>query len=179
MPHDLSKITVLLVDDSLYMRRIVRSLLNGLGVREILEAEDGAAALEVFNQHPADLIITDWVMPVFDGLELTAAIRNSSSSPNPYTPVIMMTGHSERSRVINARDTGITEFLTKPISAKQLYLRIESCVLNPRPFIKTQTFFGPDRRRFVNPHYTGPMRRSDDKPAEDADEVDVSGTETM
>lgn len=169
--YDLSALSILVVDDSLYMRRIVRSLLNGLGVRKVMEAEDGAAALEVFNQHPTDIIITDWVMPVFDGLELTAAVRNQDSSENPYTPIIMMTGHSERSRVTTARDSGITEFLSKPISAKQLYLRIENCVANPRTFVKTKTFFGPDRRRFVHPNYSGDKRRQDDT-------VEVGGLES-
>lgn len=175
--YDLSALSILVVDDSLYMRRIVRSLLNGLGVRKVMEAEDGAAALEVFNQQPTDIIITDWVMPVFDGLELTAAVRNQDSSENPYTPIIMMTGHSERSRVTTARDSGITEFLSKPISAKQLYLRIENCIANPRTFVKTKTFFGPDRRRFVHPKYSGEMKRQDDTVAVDeleCNELDAS-----
>lgn len=169
MAYDLSKLSMLIVDDSLYMRRIVRSLLNGLGVRHVLEAEDGAGALEVFNQQPVDVIITDWVMPVFDGLELTASVRNPQSSPNPYTPIIMLSAYAERSRVTKARDTGITEFLCKPISAKQLYLRLLNCVENPRPFVRTQSFFGPDRRRFVHPHYGGDLRREND-PEPEAEE---------
>jgi PleD family two-component response regulator len=172
VPHDFSQISVLLVDDSLYMRRLVRSLLNGLGVRHILEAEDGAAALEVFQQNPCDIIITDWVMPVFDGLELTSAVRNPDGD-NPYTPIIMLSGYSERSRVVQARDAGVTEFLCKPISARQLYLRLESCIEHPRPFIRTQTFFGPDRRRFVHPNYTGEKKREGDV---DDDDVEVDDT---
>lgn len=177
MPHDFSQISVLLVDDSLYMRRLLRSLLNGLGVRKILEAEDGAAALEVFQQNAVDIIITDWVMPVFDGLELTAAVRNPDSD-NPYTPIIMLSGYSERSRVINARDAGVTEFLCKPISARQLYLRLENCVANPRPFIRTQKFFGPDRRRFVHPHYSGEKRRQNDTQDDIEDDFDSVDQET-
>ncbi|MBO6674084.1 MAG: response regulator [Rhizobiales bacterium] len=162
LPQDLSQISVLLVDDSLYMRRLLRSLLQGLGVRHVLEAEDGASALEVFQQQPVDIIITDWVMPVFDGLELTAAVRNPETSDNPYTPIIMLSAYTERSRVIQARDAGVTEFLCKPISAKQLYLRLENCIVKPRPFIRTQRFFGPDRRRFVHPNYVGEKKRQDD-----------------
>ena len=71
----------------------------------------------------------------------------------------MLTGHSERARVMAARDAGVTEFLTKPISAKGLYQRIVNVVFNPRPFIRTETYFGPDRRRNVNPNYNGPERR--------------------
>ena len=165
MAYDLSDLSALLVDDSLHMRRILRMLLHGLGLRNVIEAEDGAAALELFSQTGPDLIITDWVMPVFDGLELTRSVRNQKTSINPYVPIIMVTGFAERSRVIQARDAGINEFLVKPISAKELYLRIESCVSEPRPFVKTQTFFGPDRRRFKHPNYTGERKRTNDAEA--------------
>ncbi len=61
-----------------------------------------------------------------------------------------------------ARDAGVTEFLTKPISPKALYQRIVSVVTNPRPFIKTKTYFGPDRRRHASLNYAGPERRKGD-----------------
>ena len=75
----------------------------------------------------------------------------------------MLTGHSEKKRVVSARDAGVTEFLAKPISAKGLYQRIVNVVANPRPFIKTKTYFGPDRRRNVNPNYVGTERRKGGK----------------
>jgi two-component system, chemotaxis family, chemotaxis protein CheY len=103
-----------------------------------------------------DIVITDWAMPIFDGIELTQMIRQPGANPNPYVPIIMLTGHSEKKRVLAARDAGITEFLAKPISAKGLYKRIVNVVANSRPFIKTRTYFGPDRRRNVNPNYVGP-----------------------
>jgi CheY-like chemotaxis protein len=159
---DYSSLSVLLVDDSFYMRRIIRMLLSGFGVRNIEEAEDGAIALELFEQCQPDLVITDWMMPVFDGLELTRAIRSTDTSPSPYTAIIMMSGFCERSRVMKARDAGVTEFLAKPMSARGLYERIDNCIVNPRQFIRTQTFFGPDRRRFVFPSYSGEMRRQSD-----------------
>ena len=102
-------------------------------------------------------------MPIFDGLELTQMIRQPGANANPYVPIIMLTGHSEKKRVVTARDAGVTEFLAKPISAKALYQRILNVVANPRPFIKTKTYFGPDRRRNVNPNYVGPERRKDGK----------------
>jgi DNA-binding response OmpR family regulator len=71
----------------------------------------------------------------------------------------MLTGHSEKRRVMIARDAGVTEFLAKPISAKGLYQRILNVVANPRPFIKTKNYFGPDRRRNTNAAYIGVERR--------------------
>jgi two-component system chemotaxis response regulator CheY len=125
----------------------------------VYEAEDGAAGLEAFTHYMPDIVLADWVMPIFDGLELAQMIRQPGANANPYVPIIMLTGHSDKKRVMVARDAGITEFLTKPISAKSLYERIVNVVVRPRPFVKTKTYFGPDRRRNVNPNYGGVERR--------------------
>ncbi len=142
---------------------MLRTLLHGFGTREVYEAEDGAAGLEAFTHYMPDIILADWVMPIFDGLELTQMIRQPGANANPYVPIIMLTGHSDKKRVVGARDAGVTEFLAKPISAKSLYERILNVVANPRPFIKSKTYFGPDRRRSVNPNYVGPERRKGGK----------------
>jgi CheY-like chemotaxis protein len=156
---DFNKLRFLVCDDNAHMRRILRTLLHSFGAREVYEAEDGATALEVFTHYVPDIVITDWAMPIFDGLELTQMIRQPGANANPYVPIIMLTGHSEKRRVMMARDAGVTEFLAKPISAKALYQRILNVVANPRPFIKTKSFFGPDRRRNVSSAYVGPERR--------------------
>jgi two-component system, chemotaxis family, chemotaxis protein CheY len=156
---DFNRLRFLVIDDNAHMRRILRTLLHGFGAREVYEAEDGAAGLETFTHYVPDIVLADWVMPIFDGLELTQMIRQQGANPNPYVPIIMLTGHSEKKRVISARDAGVTEFLAKPISAKSLYERIFNVVANPRPFIKTRNYFGPDRRRSINPNYLGPERR--------------------
>lgn len=156
---DFHRLKFLVIDDNAHMRRIVRQLLHGFGSREILDAEDGATGLEVFAGQKPDIVITDWAMPVYDGIEFTKAIRNSDSPVTRFVPIIMLSGHSEKRRIVEARDAGITEFLAKPVSAKSLYERILSVVLAPRPFIKTKDYFGPDRRRTVNAKYAGPERR--------------------
>lgn len=152
------RLSVLVVDDNMHMRRIVRVLLSGFGIREIYEAENGVAGFESFQRLNPDVVITDWVMPVLDGYELTRKIREDNST-NPYCPIIMLTGHSEKRRVIEARDAGVNEFLCKPISAKALYLRLYSVIAMPRPFIRTKTYFGPDRRRTDNGALPGKERR--------------------
>ena len=160
---DFSRLRFLVVDDNAHMRRIVRTLLHGFGAREVHEAEDGAAGLEAFTNYVPDIIITDWAMPIFDGLELTQMVRQPGANANPYVAIIMLTGHSEKRRVMSARDAGVTEFLAKPISAKGLYHRIVNVVANPRPFVKTKTYFGPDRRRSITSNYVGPERRKGGK----------------
>ena len=157
---DFNRLRFLVIDDNPHMRRIIRTLLHGLGTRDVFEADDGATGLDAFTHNGPDIVLIDWAMPVFDGLELTKMIRETDGTANPYVPIIMITGHTEKDRVTAARDAGITEFLAKPISAKALYQRIASVVANPRPFIKTKTYFGPDRRRNTNPNYAGPERRT-------------------
>ena len=95
----------------------------------------------------ADVLIVDWHMQPLDGLDFVRLVRTASDSPNPYVPIIMLTGYTEYARVVEARDAGINEFLAKPISAKSLYLRFAAIIDNPRPFIRTKKYFGPDRRR--------------------------------
>ncbi|HEU5272432.1 MAG TPA: response regulator [Xanthobacteraceae bacterium] len=160
---DFNRLRFLVIDDNAHMRRILRTLLHSFGTREVYEAEDGAAGLEAFTHIIPDIVITDWVMPIFDGLELAQMIRQPGANANPYVAIIMLTGHSDKKRVLAARDAGVTEFLAKPISAKALYQRIMNIVVNPRPFIRTASYFGPDRRRNVNLNYVGIERRKGGK----------------
>jgi CheY-like chemotaxis protein len=156
---EFNKLRFLVVDDNPHMRRILRTLLQGFGAREVHEAADGAAGLEAFNQFTPDIVIIDWAMPIFDGLEFTRMIRQPDTNASPFTPIIMLTGHSERKRVTAARDAGVTEFMVKPISPKALHQRIINIVANPRRYIKTKTYFGPDRRRNNAANYSGLERR--------------------
>jgi two-component system chemotaxis response regulator CheY len=156
---EFNKLRFLVVDDNPHMRRILRALLQGFGSREVHEAEDGAAGLRAFTQYTPDIVIIDWAMPIFDGLEFARMIRQPDTNASPFTPIIMLTGHSERRRVTAARDAGVTEFMVKPISAKGLHQRIINVIANPRRYIKTKTYFGPDRRRNSAPSYAGPERR--------------------
>lgn len=148
-PVDLRALRCLIVDDNAHIRRVVRMLLQGFGIREVIEAEDGGEGLELFQTNAPDFVILDWAMPVLNGIELTLKLRDTEISNFPYVPIIMITGHSDKKRVIEARDSGVTEFVCKPISAKALYQRILVSVVSPRSFIRTESFFGPDRRRIV------------------------------
>lgn len=159
----LKSINILLVDDNQHMRAITAAILQSAGVRSIRETSDGAAALDMVRDFPVDLAIVDFNMFPLDGVEFTRLIRNSPDSANPYLPIIMMTGHSEKSRVVEARDAGVTEFVVKPITAKAVFDRIQSVILRPRPFVRTDDYFGPDRRRINASGYAGPFRRSTDE----------------
>ncbi|HEY9163652.1 MAG TPA: response regulator [Magnetovibrio sp.] len=166
--YNLSRLNFLIVDDNKHMRALVKSILHALGVKSVLEAGDGADAFKELRHFPADVIICDWNMSPLDGLDFVRMVRTASDSPNPFVPIIMLTGHTEMNRVMEARDSGVHEFLAKPISAKKLYSRIRSIIENPRPFVRAGIYFGPDRRRKLNPNYNGSERRKSDRGMESA-----------
>jgi two-component system, chemotaxis family, chemotaxis protein CheY len=153
---------VMIVEDNQHMRSLLRTLLNSIGIREIQEAGNGAAALEILREKPCDLVLSDLAMKPMDGIDFTREIRQSARSANPFMPIIMVTGHTEKHRVEAARDAGVTEFLAKPITAQSLFSRIAQVVEHPRAFVRCGTYFGPDRRRKVAEDYAGPWRRHDD-----------------
>ncbi|MCF6200180.1 MAG: response regulator [Hyphomicrobiaceae bacterium] len=147
---DFEQLRFVIVDDNAHMRRILRTMLRAFGSREIYEAEEGASGLEAVEAYQPDILITDLKMPIFDGIELTRMIRNPDGFSQAYLPIIMLSAYSEKHQVISARDAGANDFICKPVSATTLYARIESIIEHPRPFIRTASYFGPDRRRQEN-----------------------------
>jgi CheY-like chemotaxis protein len=160
---DFGALQVLVVDDNAHMRAILAEVLKGVGVSKIAEAQDGSEALKILRDFEADLAIVDFSMQPIDGVEFTRIIRTSEHSPNPYLPILMATGHAERARVMEARDAGVTEFVVKPITARAILGRIGAIIYRPRPFVRSGDYFGPCRRRQVDPDWAGPWRREGDK----------------
>lgn len=159
MTYQFSNATILVVDDMKPMLNLTVSILKVFGFKNIYTAQNADEGFQKFCQFSPDLVITDWLMEPYDGIELTHKIRNDTRSPNRFVPIILMTGYSAKIRVMEARDKGVTEFLVKPFSAKDLYARIEQLIERPRKFIDSKVFFGPDRRRKKGDDYTGPHRR--------------------
>ena len=141
---------VLVVDDEHYMRKVVRTLLMSVGVRTIFEAADGPAGLEAIRNNSPDIVILDWEMPGLDGAGFVRMVRSPKTFPLPDIPIIMLTGHGERSRVIEAVEIGVNEFLLKPVSSKALRDRMVAVLAKPRPLVKTQGYYGPAPRKLVN-----------------------------
>ena len=143
----LKNVKFLIVDDNAFMRAIIRQALAALHADQVREAADGEEALRLMESYVPDIVILDWEMKPMDGLEFTVRVRLSKDSPNVFTPIIMVSGHFERRRVVAARNAGVNEFVVKPISAKSLFDRIEAVIERPRPFVRLKRYFGPDRRR--------------------------------
>jgi two-component system chemotaxis response regulator CheY len=163
MAYTLDKAKILVVDDMKPMLALTQSVLDIFGFKHIFTATSGEAAFKIVTKEDPDLIITDWIMAPMDGLEFSRLVRRSPMSPNPYVPIMMMTGFSSRFRVEGARDTGITEFLVKPFSSRDLYSRVVQIIERPRQFVEADNFFGPDRRRKLVRDYQGARRRDNDQ----------------
>lgn len=150
---------MLVCDDSLQIRALVKTFLHAFGIKDIHEACDAETGFaELLDSNP-DLVITDWNMPEVSGLDFVKRIRQSLEAPNPYVPVIMLTGYTEMDRVVTARDAGVSSFLAKPLSADSLYKRLVSLVDDERMFVRSNDFFGPDRRFHKSAITEGPERR--------------------
>lgn len=128
----MDSLRILVVDDNRHMRTLIKSLFYAMGCKLVSESSDGGEALEELKTRTIDLVVCDWVMAPIDGLEFLKMLRTAQDSPNPNVPLIMLTGHTERERVIEARDAGVTEFLAKPISAEKLYSRVISALTSKR-----------------------------------------------
>lgn len=153
---------VLVVDDNEHMRALMKAMLHAIGLRGVLEAVDGSHAMHRLREHEVDVVITDLWMNPLDGVDFVRLLRQSPSSPNPTVPVIMITGHSTLHHVREARDAGVDELLTKPVAARDLVDRLFQVVEHRRPFVKTEGYFGPERRRRADLAYAGPKRRAID-----------------
>lgn len=117
---------ILLVDDSGTMRAIQKRCLLKMGVAEgdITEAADGQEALEKFDAGTFDAVLTDWNMPVMDGLQLLKELR----SRNEEIPIVMITTEAERSRVVTAIQAKVSDYVVKPFTAETLAAKLEKWI---------------------------------------------------
>jgi two-component system chemotaxis response regulator CheY len=176
--YDLKKISVLIVEDNQPMLELLKSLLDTFGFDKIYAAKNGEEGFKAYCRYKPDLVITDWMMRPVDGISLTRRIRNDPMSANQFTPIVLMTGFTEKRRVMQARDAGITEFLVKPFNARDLYRRLAQIIEHPRQFVRSEDFFGPDRRRKQGDSFVGPFRRAEDLEQGRATRIEASDART-
>lgn len=158
----LQKVNVMIVDPDPRISSIIKHVLMSLGFGEIILFTDSLSAVEHFKKNQVDFIITDLdPAPVEGEWNFIQFLRRSPNSPNPRVPIIMLTAHAELPEVEAARDLGITEFAAKPFTAKSLCDRIVKIVENPRSFIITKIYAGPDRRRRETTPPSGQNKRKD------------------
>ena len=148
----------LVVDDHQPMREILKSLLFGLGARQVQEARDAAQAFEMMRFASFDILLTDYDMEGETGVQLARRLRRADGNANRRIAIIMVTGRAEGPVILSARDAGVDEYLIKPLTTVSLCQKIEAVLAKRRPFIDTPGYVGPDRRR-REAAYVGPERR--------------------
>ncbi|MGO9017836.1 MAG: response regulator [Syntrophobacteraceae bacterium] len=116
MPY--KDLTVLIVDDFLTMRRIVRKILRDLDFEDIIEAEDGSAALDILKRTKIDLIVSDWNMPRMTGLELLKEVRSTDGIKD--TPFLMVTAEAQKENIVEAVKARVSNYIVKPFTAAVL-----------------------------------------------------------
>lgn len=179
-PHDLAALKVLVVDDNANVQRLICDVLHAGGVGQLQTARDGVDAREMLARWDPHIVFSDWTMPVMGGLELTRSIRRAAVQPdkrvpNPQVPVVIVTGSRSAADVESARRAGVNEFVIKPFTPAALLSRIQLVLAKPRPFIVSDDYIGPDRRRKAEISYSGPLRRMSD-PEEVVDAVERAAT---
>jgi two-component system, chemotaxis family, chemotaxis protein CheY len=162
MAYKLNNIAVLVVDSNHNHMQLIKEVLRPLGVTRIAECVNAKEALAYLETNVVDIIFTEWHMDgEMDGIAFVEWVRKNPASRNVFVPIVMVTAQSEEWKVMRARDAGVTEFLVKPFSAKTMARRITVVVEYPRQFVRTDDFFGPDRRRHKMSNYAGEERRRD------------------
>lgn len=156
-PYDLSNLSILIVEDSLYIQNLLTQMLKIFGVGDIMtcssvkEAQDLLTAVQATKKSrylkSVDIILMDWLMPEQNGDALLRWIRSHHSDTIRFLPAIVISGYTTEYIASQSRDLGAHESMVKPISGSGLASRICSVIEHPRPFIKSRNFFGPDRRR--------------------------------
>lgn len=156
----LRKTRILLVEDNRRMAEVVRAVLTGLGVGHLEHAPSAAEALEALHRAAFDLIVLDRRLGSVDGLDLARQIRRNSDPGLSAIPILMLTGSASEEAVRAARDAGVDSYLIKPFTVQSLRERLVSTLTHTRPFIRSASYIGPDRRRGGDAAYRGPERRA-------------------
>lgn len=155
----LSNLRVLIVDDHFFMRTIWRTILMGLGVHHVAEASDAAEGFQLLNAQGFDVIFIDYHLGDLNGAEFSRLVRTSPDILDPSVAIIGCTADTRKSIIAELLNAGVDEVLAKPVSSQAAYAKLYAVCEQRRRFVRTPTFFGPDRRRRDDPKYKGPERR--------------------
>ena len=168
---NLRDLVILVADPNSYLRRVVHGILRGFGANKVLEVENCLGLLQTLSAQKIDILLSDVRLPPYGGLKLTRTIRRNTDNQNRTVPILLMSSDPSEAMIKNARDAGANMVVAKPLSPSSLYDRLGWIAFNPRPFIDTVTYFGPDRRFKIEGYPGGVGRRKGDKIIEVAEEA--------
>jgi two-component system, chemotaxis family, chemotaxis protein CheY len=167
---NLRDLVILVADQSSYMSMLIHSMLRGFGSNRVLEVRNSVSVFQALIGQKIDILICDARLPPHGGLPLTSAIRGKTDNEHRTIPILIMASDSRESTIKHARDAGANMVIAKPISPANLYDRLSWVAFNPRKFVDTATYFGPDRRFKIEGYPKGVGRRRGDKAIEVAEE---------
>jgi two-component system, chemotaxis family, chemotaxis protein CheY len=168
---NLRDLVILIAEPSSFMSMLIHGMLKGFGSNKVLEVRDSAGVLRTLIAQKIDILICDARLPPHGGLTLTRLIRRKQDNENRTVPILLMTSDGRETTIKMARDVGANMVLAKPISPASLYDRLAWIAFNPRQFVDTQTYFGPDRRFKIEGYPGAVGRRRGDKAVEVAAEA--------
>jgi CheY-like chemotaxis protein len=168
---NLRDLLILVADQNSYVRRVVNGMLRGFGANKVLEVEHSTGLFQALSSQKIDILLCDMRLPPHGGLKLTRTIRRNADNENRTIPILLMSSDTSETTIKNSRDAGANIVVAKPMSPSGLYDRLGWIVFNPRPFVDTATYFGPDRRFKIEGYPGGVGRRKGDKIIEVAEET--------
>jgi len=163
---NLSSMSFLLADANPFSLSTAHSILRGFGAVKVTEVRDSHSALEVLVEHRPDIMLCDSNLPPVGGLSFIKFIRGQANNPFRTVPIMATTSDTRVSNIKKTRDSGANMVIAKPMSPATLHDRLIWVVFNPRKFVDTQTYMGPDRRTEAENLPEGMQARRTDGAAE-------------
>ena len=160
---NLKGLMFLVADPNPYFSRIVVGLLRSFGTNNVIEVRNSFDAIQILNGQKIDIVLCDDKLPPHGGLQVTHAIRRKKDNENRTVPILIMAGDTRESMIKIARDAGANMVIAKPLSPASLYDRLTWIAFNPRQFVDTPTYYGPDRRFKIEGYPGGVGRRKGDQ----------------
>ena len=162
--YDLTRLNAVVVDDSAFMLKLLKMVLKCMGIKKIKTFHSPVTALQEIQVLRPHMVITDMLMPTLDGSRFTRSLRELPA-PLCFTPVLVLSGFTDKAHVMQASNAGANFVLAKPISVESLHRRVVSLIEDQRPFVRSPSYIGPERRIVKR----SPPRQERRAPAEDAD----------
>lgn len=156
-------LAILVADPSSYISMLIHSMLRGFGANKVLEVRSSISVFQALTMQRIDILICDMRLPSHGGLALVRSIRGRTDNEHRTIPILLMSSDSSEATVKRARDAGANMVISKPLSPASLYDRLSWIAFNPRKFVDTPTYFGPDRRFKIEGYPGGVGRRKGDK----------------
>lgn len=144
-PVDFAQQRILLVENNMVMRGLLREVLRGFGAGQISEARNVPEAIDLIYTEPFDVVVLDFFLGDLDGADFARLVRHDEACRNREVPILLVTAWPDHHRVLKGLKAGIDGILAKPVAPRDLYLRLHALLSRPRTFVISDEYVGPSR----------------------------------